>query len=270
MADQSNRSKGQIGVMGAEVSSGHWMTGLRSVLRNAVSGATAEHAVVGVVQQTTISCSSGGTMTTSYDDAAQLVGQTITINLSACKEWDGSVGNGTLVLTINKVDREQQPTEMTIRFDKYSYTEGAVTYALGGSMKLSETADEYKVNAPALTMKATGGGLNESEEWSNFNYSENISVPGVRKVSFDGGLISSDLDNKSVTLKVTKPFEFVGMAEVPNAGELLITGSNKSTVVLAVKDEVSPVTLTVDADGDGKVDRTSSKNWIDIAGSDFN
>ncbi|MDE2593143.1 MAG: hypothetical protein KGL57_02805 [Burkholderiales bacterium] len=203
-------------------------------------------------------------------DAGLAVGEVITVDYSACVEEAGSRLDGRLKMKITKL-ADQDITEMNLDLTSFKVTDSSASDVVTGAMTVTKLPDLYVVNSPALTIVTTSGSVTQTEAWTNFLFTNaDSSDKASRQVTFSGLLVSSELGNKSVEVTTPVALTYVGTSTVPNSGKVEIKGANNSIATLKVNSETSPVTISVDTNGDGTAEKSKSVAWDQIVGDDFN
>lgn len=220
-------------------------------------------------------CTISGNMSVNIEGAAAeaglTVGEVITVDYSACVEEQGSRLDGRIKMKITKLGADQDITGMNLDFTSFKAADSASTEVVTGAMTVTKLPDLYVVNSPALNIVTTSGSVTQTEAWTNFLFTNADSSDNAsRQVTFSGLLVSSELGNKSVEVTTPVALTYVGTSTVPNSGKVEIKGANNSIATLKVNSETSPVTISVDTNGDGTAEKSKSVAWDQIVGDDFN
>ena len=220
-------------------------------------------------------CAISGNMSVNLDgagtDSSLAVGAVITVDYSACVEEAGSRLDGRIKMKVTQLGSDQDITGMNLDFTSFKATDSGSSEVVTGAMTVTKLPNLYVVNSPALNIVTTSGGVTQTEAWTNFLFTNaNDDSLSSRQVTFGGVLVSSELGNQSVEVTTPVALTYVGTSTVPNSGKLEIKGANNSIATLTVNSETAPVTISVDTNGDGTVDKSKTVAWDQIVGDDFN
>lgn len=144
-----------------------------------------------------------------------------------------SVGNGTLVISINAPNANNLSVALSTSSFGFSTAYGDVTY--------NKTLTNY---FSSVSTSPTGSGM-------------------ASTTSTSGMLSSSAFDSKSIDIATPTPFVRVGAQAYPSSGQLLITGASGSKVRLNAT-SATQILIELDADGNGSYETSISKLWSEM------
>lgn len=234
--------------------------------------------LVGVLQQVPFGpdifpCAVSGSITISGDIADPLtltVGDTFSVQATACNDGIGEVVDGLISMTITDFNGDlllgTYLLGMRATLDGLQVTtaDDVVSSTGDTSIALDTT------NMPFVSASVSGGSMLTSSNSSTqilSNYATEQSIdagmqPAPYTLTSRGTVDSSQLDN---IVSFSTPVRFEGNdLDFPHTGELLITGTGSSVRLIAI-DNVN-VRIELDSDGNGSVDVTVDTTWAALAG----
>lgn len=251
------------------------MAGGPAAFAAAVSGARAGmlalEVAVGPVQEP---CDAGGTVTISGNLANPpelSVGDKLTLQFANCDDNEGSVINGGLEIVIQAISGDVLTDfyllTVDAEFTNVTVTDGMDAVGISGSATLTlDTLD------PSLIVNSLSGSrleivaAGEAFTLSAFNQSLTVdtsSLPNTKTAEAAGTLATDQLGG-SVDYETLVPIRATGDLD-PEAGEILVTGADSSSVLIVIED-IDTVRLDVDEDGDGVVDDVQFTTWSALLG----
>jgi hypothetical protein len=222
----------------------------------------------------TEACDGGGSVTISGNLAnpgTLTVGDTLTLQFNNCDDNDGNVLNGRLDLVIRAVQGDPNSDVFLVTadtdFTSLTVNDGTDTFSADGSVTVTLDSLAFPVIAQMLSGSSfTLSGAGESYTLSNFTQTLTVDtgiVPDTKVAEASGTLASQVLDGK-VDYETTVPIQATGDLD-PEAGEILITGADNTTVTIVIEN-VDSVRLDIDSDGDGIVDDVQFTTWAALTG----
>lgn len=225
-----------------------------------------------------VSGCSSGSLDAAYTDTNNNnrldAGDVVVANFVSCAIPDAgsstlSKFNGKMTITLKQVTGTAGQA-YGLNFDAFKIESPEFAGTVNGSMLYVLAPNLNLVDAPTLRLDVVVGGKTQTDSWTNFQYSleplNGTDFESGASVKFSGQLVSSSLDNKSVELTTPVALEFVGTADSPNAGKIVVKGAAGSNASATVINELS-VTLAVDANGDGVSEQSKSVTWSEFLGS---
>lgn len=224
--------------------------------------------------ETTACLNENGTMTVSGEvtdpTMAEITsGDFIRIEFSNCDLGEGVTLNGVVTGTFGELsgdfNNEIPPysLSMSVEMDQFSITSVGETVVADGDFSLSLSISETQTSTQVLEgqfLQFTYDGQIIALE--DFNISQEIDLTSGAYTRDISGVLNSDAIGGSVEFTTVQTFEGSGIGN-PEAGELLITGANNSTVRVIVIDAVN-LALEVDSDGNSTVDNTINTTWDEL------
>ena len=229
--------------------------------------------VSGVVINVVDTCSGGGTVALTWDDADNntdfSTGDTFILTFTGCIEL-GFTLNGTIALT--GFTRVGDPMVMapwtlgaTLTFTGLQLSLGAQSVRIDGDMSYAaNTGDGVNVATviSGNTLIVREGGYASTLRSFDFSYTENLNTLAY-SLDYSGTVDAQRIDGR-VTFQTTSPFTGVDILGTwPTGGSVLITGANSSTVELTAQGGDN-VRLDLDANGDTAIDQTINTTWSAI------
>lgn len=262
--------------VGVEARTNKWMSYVLAAIDKTVDQGGAERSLVGV--QTSY-CASGN-VDVAYTDTNQNGlrdgGDVVVANFSSCVvpepgTSNTSAFNGKMTITLKNVTGTQGQA-FGLVFDAFKIDTTGFAGTVNGTMLYVLTPKLNMVDASSLRLDVVLGGKSQTDVWTNFKYSaeplDGTDFESGASINFAGQLVTTSLGNRSVELTMPAPLQFVGQADVPNAGKIVIKGAAGSAASLTVNSELT-VTLAVDANGDGVLDQSKTTTWTEFLGSDL-
>lgn len=233
---------------------------------------------VGAVHAETVRCDGGGTLTIEANDLngnEQVdLGDSMKLSANNCAT-EGSVLNGQLVLTINRMvgsmDRYPYEVGADLRFISLSVQAGSDREIGNGSLSINIQA----INNKTMTTKLGTSSFSLSGNYGGTTYSQALRdyetdlrlISNGRSVTWTssvrGILSSSSFESKSVGIETLADFVRFDDQAYPRSGSALITGAAGAKIrVTAVND--TTVSIELDADGNDSYETTVSKPWSEM------
>lgn len=266
---QATQPTGAASLVGVESRTTNWMGYVQTALNQIYLADRADRSLVGVEQSDCQSGSLNTTYTDTNNNGIKDAGDVYQADFASCVVQDGSKFNGKLTVTLQNVTGVNGKA-VKLGFNAFSAEQSGFSGSVNGTMLFVATPKLYLVQSSDLRLNTIVGGKTQAESWSNFSFSaeplDGSSYDSGSVATFSGTLVSSEFDNKSVDIATPQGLQFIGEAEVPNAGKMVVTGANGSTATLTVNNELS-VTLSVDTNGDGKIDKSNDTTWNQFIGS---
>lgn len=260
--------------VGVEAQTNKWMSYVLAAVAKTTEQVPEERSLMGVQA----SYCTAGSVDVAYTDTnnnnVRDAGDVLVANFASCTVPDAgsstlSKFNGKMTITLKKVTGT---AGLAYGLDFASFKIETTEFAgtVNGSMLYVLAPNLNMVDAPNLRLDIVVAGKAQTDSWTNFQYSseplDGINFSSGVSMKFSGQLVSSSLSNQSVELTTPVALEFVGTADVPNAGKIVVKGAAGSNASATVNNELS-VTLAVDANGDGVSEQTKSVTWSEFLGS---
>ena len=223
------------------------------------------------IQEETSQCAESGSLTISGSIAGAdsfTVGDIIQIDADRCDDGNATV-DGQLQMTIANLEGDISTSNFLLGFNAlfsdFSVTDDGGDTILNGDLGMimdTRTPLVTEVNISGSNFSISGMGKTQSI--SNFSnlYTTNIGESPVAWVHSSQATISSS--ELAGTLIYQMPVSFEGSADnYPHTGELLITGADNATLRLITIDDDN-VQIDADYDGDGVIDDTLYRTWIEL------
>ncbi|MGE5450538.1 MAG: hypothetical protein ACM3VZ_01675 [Acidobacteriota bacterium] len=268
-AGSSGQSANQV-LVGADSRALQWGRLAQAAARLALVQPTEPALLLGAA--TSRACEGSGTVDVVKEGAGAngglAVDEVVTAHFTACVDGFGNRFDGDLKIKLTQLNTQGGVEGMALKFEGFKAVVDDVSETLDGTMAIQTLTDLYMLSAPALRIVTASGGVTQTESWSEFLFTVATSTEG-KQLSFGGQLTSSQLDNHSVEVSTPEALTFVGEAPSPNSGKVVIKGANHSVATLTVHSEVTAVTISVDANGDGTPETSKDVLWQDIIGTDL-
>jgi len=191
------------------------------------------------------------------------------LEFMACNDGDGTVVNGSMIITITALDGDFSTDEfllgMSLELSAFQVTQAGQTTGASGLVsveidKMTPPLTTITVSTSALATSSQGTA--EAVTNMSVTVSEDSSMfPAAVSVDTSFTVSSPDIGGE-VSVATSLSLQSTG-AEYPYAGELRITGAGNSVVVLIALDSIR-VRLEIDVDGDGATDDTIETTWAEI------
>ena len=214
-------------------------------------------------------CDVSGTITLSgnlADPSTLSSGDRITASLDQCQDNDPFLLDGGLELLV----RDSQGDFLTdaylltldLTFTNLNITDGTDNYTADGDCTLTLDSLDFPLSRSRIAGRLLE--LRSSQEaysLSNFDHSLDVdaTVPPGTYVAEARGALASDILGGRVDYATVTGVQAVGDSD-PDAGEILVTGADSTTVSIVIVDN-SSVRLDIDVDGNGSVDATQNTTW---------
>ena len=249
---------------------------LRRLLR---ASQTAPQQALGVVEIEEEPCDGGGKQVFEYNDANNSgvldAGDSITLNAQACSVGNAVI-NGQIKVALSSVsgDPEGYPFRVlgNISYNNLSLEVPGERISSSGNMSVdfsapSEGVEDYLLRAPSFSLTTLAAGKTSTQTLQNYEISLKVR-PASRQdqlftSSVSGTLVASALDNQSLSVKTTQPFERLSNQQYANRGEVTVTDLSGAKVRATVT-SATTVTIDLDADANGTYETSVNKLWSEI------
>jgi hypothetical protein len=232
--------------------------------------------VAGAVVTTSKACVSGGTVTTSENDAdgslTPTAGDSVKLFFTNCLTAPGAPTiNGEMLTTFTKISGSGQPgTDVAVAFNVLS-TNLSFTTPTVGSLMTNGTMSLDVLTSPANSKITTAFAMPsftlslgaKSINFSNYLNNKIVNTTtGAFTSSMQGVITDTELGGL-VTLTTVSPFQGVIAANAnPSTGKLKLAGSNSTLFITAL--DSTYVNLELDNNNDGVIDVTKKLLWGDL------
>jgi hypothetical protein len=241
-----------------------------------IAAASASRTLTGVVQSETSSCSNGGSLTVSVNDAdnnnVASAGDSATISSNGCNTGSGAL-SGTIGFVINNLsgtfNSSNYSAGITMSFTSFSVSASQYSASLNGSLSLSATAtgvnsSRATVTTPSLSIAATYAGATRTRSLANYSAtytrSPNATYTYLTSYEFNGYMTSSALSSQAIAFATTTPIVTRYTDSYPSSGVLVISGANNTKVRLTALSNTQ-VSEELDANGDGAYETSTVVAW---------
>lgn len=232
----------------------------------------------GVITTSTVSCTHGGTIGVSINDAnnsgALDAGDSFTLTMNNCQEGSDTM-KGTLQMTINNLTGSPHTyvfsMSMTLTLTNLEVSNATTKVVGNGSMTetiTSRALHDLSVTAttPALTLTSTVAGSTHTVSLSSYTTSQVLAPSGTgytSTVSTTGNMVISDLGSDTLTVATLSPLVRVSSDAYPSSGQLLVSDAGGRKVRLTVTNKTS-VLVEADADANGSYELSTTKLWSEL------
>lgn len=255
------------------------------LLRNALANARrmghwlelAPQSVTGATITTSESCSGGGSVSLSINDAngngVVDVGDSIRLVALNCVE-QGETMNGAMSVTVTASSGSASSggnysMGMGITLENFSSRSATGVSTGNGRMDFTETQAGSTlttiVQARSVSVVNTIGNASSTRSLSDYTVqSVTTTTAGVASVSLsvNGTFTSTALDSKSLTVSTLRPFVSTASSIYPTSGQFQVTGASGSNLRLTA--QAANVLIELDADGNGNFETSISKPWSQL------
>jgi hypothetical protein len=235
--------------------------------------------VAGVVSSSTSSCTLGGSLSASVNDADNsstvTAGDSVTITANNCVLAQGTI-SGSMTLAVGSWSGSLTSSppnynmSLTISYSNFNLVASSYTSSLNGSMSTTIRAvgnyTQYaSVSATSLTASATFLGVSRTRTLSNYTASYQR-APDANYVSHTDYTVSGALSSSGLgvantfTFSTVTPMRVLGAQTYPSSGQVVITGASNTRLRLTALSNTQ-VQEELDANGDGSYENTSVVNW---------
>ncbi len=244
-------------------------TGL-STGRRTTASASAHPAANGTA---TVNCAAGGSFTTSFTDkdnnSALSIGDVVTVTFNQCRDSSTESLSGTIAVSVTALTDADHFTA-TAAMQSLTVVENDLSSSINGSVTLAEANATQEsdttitVGSSGLAVATSSSSYSDSITFGNNTriVTRDYATPAETTVTLDGTISSTALGG-GLTLATLLPVLQLDNAAYPSAGQVLVTGANKSALLMTVLN-ATQVQLQLDADGDGKYEATSSVAWSSL------
>ena len=244
-------------------------------IANYFQEARANAAQIGAVASRTYSCTNGGTMNASTNDADNnsvlSAGDSVSLSFSNCREGSVTMSGG-MSMTINGTTGNPNSSiytlSTTLAFSNFNGTTANSAVGMSGSTTVSiqSTATYNKVvttTTPSLNVSATYAGATRSRTTKDFS-STSTMTPYLSSyqlnITASGTVISTALTTKEVSFTTPTAFVRYYNESYPHSGVFVATGATGSKLRLTAISN-SLVTQELDANGDGTYEANKTVAW---------
>jgi len=254
---------------------------LRNVLANARQVShwikVAPQSVTGATTTASESCSGGGTVNLSINDAngngTVDVGDSIRLVALNCVEQAETM-NGAMSVVVSSASGSPSSGgnySMGMSITLESFTARSATGVSTGNGRMDFTEAQVgsvlttTVQARSLSVVNNVGNVSSTRSLTDYTVqSVTTTTAGVASVSLsvNGTFSSTALDGKSLTVATLKPFVSTASSLYPASGQLQVTGASGSN--LRVTAQAANVLIELDADGNGSFETSITKPWSQL------
>lgn len=240
---------------------------------------SANAVVTGATLSASESCSGGGSLTYSLNDANNNndldVGESIAINAVNCAFNGGSMNGGvgyTVTSLSGNLDTYVYALGVTLTFSNLTASTSAGSVGMNGALTLSMQSTARYTNT--MTMSASGGlamsgsygGVAYSRVLNGFSETMATTPSGTvfaTSTTLNGTLSSSNFSNQTLVATTVTPFVQIYPRTSPGSGQLHLSGANGSQARATVRSD-GTVLLEVDAAGDGVFETSTTRAWSSL------
>ena len=212
--------------------------------------------IVGAVTQRTVSCTGGGSVSASVNDAddstTATAGDSVSATFASCIE-DGLLINGSLSIAINSFSGDLSTVgtaSLTMTFNNLTAGSDAINGSLTLSMNRSSTTSATAtLSMQSLTVTSAGN------TWTYTSFSLTASETGSSGTLQIAGNVSSSIYGGSVDVSTPTTFTIDSSNNV--TGTILMAGKN-GTKVRMVGQGTTTILIEADTTGNGTYDTNST------------
>ena len=218
-----------------------------------------------------VDCAVSGSVDYTVNFAAlePAAGDSLTAVFSNCVDDASGTIDGTMAVSFTSVSTSSGVTHFreTATYTALKFTDGTTTATMNGALTLA-----LDLGASSSTTSIATGSSGLSIAIRSTPYNDTItlgaglqisladdSVANTSSLRIDGTISSASLGG-SVTLVTVQPIVVVGDDDFPSSGQVSVTGSNGSKLLVTVVDN-GHVSLQLDANGDGIYESTTATTW---------
>lgn len=220
------------------------------------------------VSSDSVACSSGGNITMTVDDAdndgSPSSADTIELRFNACRE-DGALLNGAIRLTslssVATADGRSGSDAATVTIDNLSASSDGVTETANGRFSFQLAWQDYPqtyeltLSGQSIVISGPAG----RSELAGFTYREHGDAMQY------GLTVDGTLKTRLGEHRLSTPAELSSRyGEYPSAGTLQIAAPDHSSLAMTAVSNTT-VRLDLDADGDGRFEKSEQLSWDDLA-----
>jgi hypothetical protein len=198
-------------------------------------------------------------------------GDSITASFDQCQDFDLFLLDGGLGLRVRDIQgdflTDVYLLTVDLTFTNLNVTDGTENFTADGDCTLTLDSLDFPLSRSRIAGRLLE--LSSSQEaysLSNFDHSLDVDetvFPGSY-VAEALGAVASDFLGGRVNYATVTPVLAVGESD-PEAGEILVTGADSTTVRIVVVD-ITSIRLDIDVDGNGSVDATQDTTWSALNG----
>jgi hypothetical protein len=219
-------------------------------------------------------CDVSGTVTLSGNLANPETlsnGDRITASFDQCQDFDPLLLDGGLALRVRDIQgdflTDVYLLTVDLTFTNLSVTDGTENFTADGDCTLTLDSLDFPSSRSRIAGRLLA--LSSSQEavtLTDFDQSLDVDATVLPEtyVAEALGALASDLLGGRVNYITVTPVLAEGDSD-PDAGELLVTGADGTTVRIVIVD-VTSVRLDIDVDGDGTSDATQNTTWSALIG----
>jgi hypothetical protein len=234
--------------------------------------------VVGAQIVETESCSGGGSITTTLDDANNNqdidAGESARLVANNCVELGVRI-SGTLGVRLDTlggdIESDVYSFAATATLESFAVSASGVAATGNGQIRISENStgvynQTLTVEVPSLTTSVAIGSDTVTRTGSNLRLTQVRAPVGSsynETTSFSGTIVSSALESRSVEVKTVTPFVRSASANYPTSGQATVTGDAGSSARVTAQN-ATQVLVELDADANGVYESSVVKNWSEL------
>ena len=220
-------------------------------------------------------CDSGNGFVTISGDVADLGGLTVgdefSLDFDQCDDNTGIILDGLLDFVVDALQGDPLTDVFLVTLDtgfgSLVATDGVDSFTVTGDATLTLDSLAFPVVSSSLSgmMLAIASG---PEVFTYIDFTQTFTADGgvipQAITATASGTLDSQLLGGAVNYETVVPIQASG-DEDPNAGEILVTGEDDTTVRIVIESAIS-VRLDIDSNGDGTVDDTQFTTWAELTG----
>jgi hypothetical protein len=229
--------------------------------------------LAGATPSTTISCSGGGNLVVSANDANNNgtfdSGDSLSVTANSCVE-NGITVNGAFSASLTS-NPSGDPSgcvygiALAFTFQSFTATDSGGVATANGQLTLSSTRTACSTGTDSIgasTFSETFTAAGATRSRALIGYSATVALtPTQSTTTLAGTLTSSALDGGSLTITTPTPFVRAYNTEAfPHAGVGVATGANGGKVAVTALSNTT-VRIDLDGNGDGTAEATVTKPW---------
>ena len=218
----------------------------------------------------TFPCSRSGTISFNLidlnnDQQFDASGESLTLTAVQCDEGTGLKIDGAFTLALTAYT-DANNFALNLVFANFSAVDqtAATTFAVNGSLVVAlSNGNEISVHSDIFSASSKAGG-GATHSFSAQNYTASVLDGGTQLTeSVAGTFSSSDYGGQSVTISTPVALVILTDDSYPSQGTMVIAGASGSAAKLEALN-AAQVRVSVDANGDGNYEVSSTVNWPEI------